>query len=80
MNATDVREIDLDAIQLSKLNTRKDLVVGNEDADLDDLVNSIREHGLISPVTVVPLPDGRYDLIADQRRLLACRSLVGSVV
>ena len=74
-NVSTLIEIELDRIRVSELNTRKDLQAGNEDADIEDLANSIRTRGLINPVTVVPGSDGGYDLIAGQRRLLAYKHL-----
>ena len=41
-NVSNLMEIDLDRIRVSELNTRKDLQAGNEDADIEDLANSIR--------------------------------------
>ena len=41
--------------------------------DLEDLVLSIREHGVLQPVVVTPKPDGRYELIAGERRLRASK-------
>ena len=38
---------------------------------LDDLAQSIREQGVITPVTVRRMPDGKYQLIAGERRLRA---------
>ena len=76
----DVRNIALDEIIISEFNTRKDLDSGTEDAGLDDLANSIRQRGLINPVTVRPRPDGKFDLIAGQRQFLACAKLgMGSI-
>lgn len=40
---------------------------------LEDLVASIKEHGIIQPLVVSPLPDGRYELIAGERRLRASK-------
>ena len=71
----EIRNIPIESIKISDLNTRKDLEAGTEDAGIDDLANSIQEHGLISPVTVVALPNGHYDLIAGQRRFLACKKI-----
>ncbi len=42
-------------------------------AALEDLVASIKEHGIIQPLVVSPLPDGRYELIAGERRLRASK-------
>jgi len=44
------------------------------DADLLELANSLREHGLVQPIVVRSHGD-RYQLIAGQRRLLAARRL-----
>lgn len=45
------------------------------DEEFNRLVSSIRENGLISPIAVRPRPDGRYWLIAGERRLRALRLL-----
>jgi ParB family chromosome partitioning protein len=37
-------------------------------AGLDDLTASVREHGVLQPILVRPQPDGRYQLIAGERR------------
>lgn len=71
----ETKEIEIASIKVSALNTRKDMEAGTEDAGLDDLANSIRSWGLISPVTVVERSEGQFDLIAGQRRLLACRKI-----
>lgn len=41
--------------------------------DLEDLVSSIKEHGVIQPLIVTTKPDGRYELIAGERRLRASK-------
>ena len=71
----EIRDIGLSDIRLSDSNTRKDLDAGTEDTSIDDLANSIRENGLLSPIIVRATADGRYDLIAGQRRVLAYRTL-----
>ncbi len=38
---------------------------------LEDLISSIKEQGIIQPLTVSRLPSGRYQLIAGERRLRA---------
>lgn len=75
-----IREIPLDEIEVSKFNTRKDLQGGTEDSTIEDLAQSINEKGLLSPVTVRQLPTGRYELIAGQRRFLACKKLEKSSI
>jgi ParB family chromosome partitioning protein len=37
-------------------------------AGLDDLTSSVKEHGVLQPILVRPLPEGRYQLIAGERR------------
>ena len=39
------------------------------------LAKSIESHGLQQPITVIAKADGCYELIAGERRLMACRSL-----
>lgn len=39
--------------------------------DMEDLVNSIKEHGIIQPLVVTKLHDDIYELIAGERRLRA---------
>ena len=71
----ETKEIDLNQIRVSELNTRKDLAAGTEDASVADMANSIREKGLLNPVMVRMAPDGLYEVVAGQRRVLACRQL-----
>ena len=70
----DVKDIEISKIVVSKQNVRKDLSAGNEEANLEDLANSIKEKGLLSPITVVQKGD-HYELIVGQRRFLACKKL-----
>lgn len=44
-----------------------------DDAQLDDLAQSIRELGIIEPLNVRPCGDGTYEVVAGHRRLLASR-------
>jgi ParB family chromosome partitioning protein len=41
--------------------------------ELQDLANSIREHGIIQPIIVQPAVNGTYTLIAGERRLRASK-------
>lgn len=40
-------------------------------SSLEDLVNSIKKHGILQPLTVTEKEDGGYELIAGERRLRA---------
>ena len=42
------------------------------DEDMDQLVESIKERGIISPVTLRPKDDGRYEMESGHRRKKAC--------
>ncbi len=44
-----------------------------KDGELNELANSIREHGVIQPLVVAPAMGGMYTLIAGERRLQAAR-------
>ncbi len=39
---------------------------------MDQLVESIRERGLITPITLRPKDDGRYEVVSGHRRKKAC--------
>jgi ParB family transcriptional regulator, chromosome partitioning protein len=39
-----------------------------DQANLDDLTASVKEHGVLQPILVRPLPAGRYQLVAGERR------------
>ena len=42
------------------------------DEDMDQLVESIKTRGIITPVTLRQKPDGRYELVSGHRRKKAC--------
>ena len=42
------------------------------DEDMDQLVESIKEQGVITPVTLRPKEDGRYEIVSGHRRAKAC--------
>jgi len=62
-----VRMVDVSVIQSNPHQPRVDF---NED-ELKELTDSILEHGVIQPLIVVPEDDGKYTLIAGERRLRA---------
>lgn len=46
-----------------------------DDDDMIQLIESIKENGVITPIIVRPKPKGRYEMISGHRRLQACRYL-----
>ena len=42
------------------------------DEDMEQLVESVRERGIITPVTLRPKDDGRYEIVSGHRRTKAC--------
>lgn len=42
------------------------------DEDMDQLVESIKERGIITPVMLRQKPDGRYEIVSGHRRTKAC--------
>jgi ParB family transcriptional regulator, chromosome partitioning protein len=65
-----VREIAIENVVPSPLQPRNQFI----DAPLDDLMDSIRQHGIIQPL-IARLVDGKYELIAGERRWRASKKL-----
>jgi ParB family chromosome partitioning protein len=61
--------VSLELIEVNPDQPRKDF---NETA-LSELASSIKLHGIIQPLTVSPMPNGKYRLIAGERRYRASR-------
>jgi len=71
-NATDeggIITVSLNDIEPNRQQPRKDF---DEEA-LSELAESISQHGLIQPIVVKPTTNGRYSIIAGERRWRACR-------
>ncbi|MDR2501764.1 MAG: ParB/RepB/Spo0J family partition protein [Oscillospiraceae bacterium] len=65
---------DFDYISLTKIEPRRDQPrVLFEKEPLEELAASIREHGVLSPITVRPIGGGYYQIIAGERRWRAAR-------
>ena len=43
-----------------------------EDEDMDQLVQSLKDNGILTPVTLCRKEDGRYEVVAGHRRKSAC--------
>lgn len=66
---TAISEIPLDKIVANPYQPRKEF----DKESLDELAQSIRQQGVITPITVRQMPDGSYQLIAGERRTRAAK-------
>lgn len=62
-------DVNINDIEPNRNQPRKDF----DEQALSDLADSISKHGLIQPIVVRPTIDGRYMIIAGERRWRACR-------
>ena len=46
-----------------------------DDADMEELMESIRTHGVLTPLLVRPAKPGTYEVVSGHRRLHACKKL-----
>ena len=68
-DVTDVRRLRIDRVDPNPDQPRLTI---DQDA-IKDLAASIQEHGILQPILVRPRPDGRYQLIAGERRWRAAK-------
>lgn len=71
-NATDsdgAVKLNINDIEPNRGQPRKDF----DETALSELADSIAQHGLIQPIVVKPTTQGRYSIIAGERRWRACR-------
>jgi ParB family chromosome partitioning protein len=66
-----ILEIAPDQIQVNPHQPRKSF----HSAELENLMNSIKAHGIMLPLVVTKNEDGTYELIAGERRLRAAKAL-----
>ena len=67
-----IQDIALAKIRESKTNPRRLF----DEAKLAELADNIRQHGVLQPILVRPLPEGEvgtYELVAGARRFRACK-------
>ncbi len=64
-----LRMIPLDRIEVNPYQPRGQF----DEAELAELADSVRRHGIIQPITVRMLPDGKYQIISGERRFRAAR-------
>jgi ParB family chromosome partitioning protein len=68
-------EIKIDELILSKKNVRKVLETEEDETTIKNLAESIKANGLVNPLTVQKTVDGKYEILAGQRRFLALKEL-----
>ncbi len=66
-----LREIEINDVVFNPRQPRQIL----NDQKLEELASSIKEHGVVQPIVVRQLENGKYELIAGQRRWWACKEL-----
>lgn len=71
INSDFIDHIDIKLIVLSDFSVRDKF---QENKDIDDLIISIKEHGLLHPVLVRAVSN-KFEIIAGHRRYFACKSL-----
>jgi ParB family chromosome partitioning protein len=63
------RTIPIDLVQRNPGQPRKHF----DEGDLNDLANSIRSHGVLQPILVRPIADGKFEIVAGERRWRAAQ-------
>lgn len=64
-------EIEISKIKPNRYQPRRKF----DEEKLEELANSIKEHGVVQPIMVRPCSDGSYELVAGERRLRACQKI-----
>ncbi|MEP6683573.1 MAG: ParB/RepB/Spo0J family partition protein [Parafilimonas sp.] len=67
--ATNILRIPLNQIQANPKNPRKDF----NEAALNELASSLKQFDLVQPLTVSKISEGKYQLVAGERRLRAAK-------
>jgi ParB family chromosome partitioning protein len=63
------RTIPIDLVQRNPQQPRKHF----DEGDLAELANSIRTHGVLQPILVRPIPGGKFEIVAGERRWRAAQ-------
>jgi ParB family chromosome partitioning protein len=63
------RKVPIELVSRNPKNPRKNF----SEAELQDLASSIRQHGIVQPVVVRPIAEGRFEIIAGERRWRAAQ-------
>lgn len=64
-----IEKISVDALQASPYQPRRHF----DDAALQELASSLKRHGVVQPLVVTPVKNGKYTLIAGERRWRAAQ-------
>ena len=65
------KDVDLDLTGFAELFMNHPFKV-KMDEDMNQLVQSVKERGIITPVTLRQKEDGRYEIVSGHRRRKAC--------
>jgi ParB family chromosome partitioning protein len=68
-NESGPRSVPIDLVQRNPQQPRKHF----DEGELTELANSIRAHGVLQPILVRPIADGRYEIVAGERRWRAAQ-------
>lgn len=66
-----ISRLPIASIKVSRWQPRQRL----DESEIEELARSIANQGLLAPVVVRPCGEGRYELVAGERRLRACQRL-----
>lgn len=69
------RLVPLARVEVSTRNVRTNMTAGTEDGDVAELAASIDTQGLLNPPLLRETSNGHFEVVAGQRRILACRHL-----
>jgi len=64
VDTRELQHLPLDLIQRGKYQPRRDM----DPQDLEELAQSIKNHGVMQPIVVRPVSGGRFEIIAGERR------------
>ena len=67
------QNIDINKLNISNQNVRKNLREIEEETNIDSLANDIKQYGLINPISVKKI-NNKFEIYAGQRRFLACKN------
>lgn len=72
-NENEIKNVLIDLIDIGIYQPRKAYQISND--SINDLIESVREHGILQPIILRCTPSKRFELIAGERRLKAAIAL-----